>query len=129
MKNFLDLTPGSTAATDEAVKLYLPPTEAATVLAYLDGFQAAQPELEWSRVELQRLKAIGDKKAANMRGVRTAWIEAHIEDVIRCTKKSAFVGKPRCSWTSTLMRYYDRHSIKAPDIETVRRVVKEFNGF
>ncbi|WP_095195867.1 hypothetical protein [Pseudomonas sp. Irchel 3A7] len=79
--------------------------------------------------ELKRRQAVDDAKAATMRAFRTAWIEAHIEDVIRCTKKSAFEGKPRCRWTSILMRYYDRRGIKAPDIETVRRVVKEFNGF
>lgn len=42
MNNFLDLTPGSTHATDNAVKLYMPPVEAVTVLAYLDRLQALE---------------------------------------------------------------------------------------
>jgi hypothetical protein len=79
--------------------------------------------------DLAHRQAVDDAKAARMRAARTAWIEAHIENVIRCTKKPALVDKPRCRWTGILMRYYETHGIDAPDIETVRRVVKEFNGF
>lgn len=77
--------------------------------------------------ELKRRQTVDDAKTRHMRGCRTAWIEAHIEDVIRL-KKPALKGKSRCRWTSILMRYYETHGVKAPDIETVRRVVKEFSG-
>lgn len=45
MKNFLDTTAGSTAATDNAVKLYLPADDAARTLAYFDRLQALEAAL------------------------------------------------------------------------------------
>jgi hypothetical protein len=51
--NFLDTTIGSTHATNVAVQLYLPPDEAARVLAYLDRLQAleaAQPDPAHARL-------------------------------------------------------------------------------
>lgn len=88
----------------------------------------AQAYLYRDYAELKRRQAVDKAKAARMRGSRTAWIEAHIEYVIR-NKKPALADKPRCRWTGILMRFYERHGIPAPDIETVRRVVYEFNGF
>lgn len=79
--------------------------------------------------ERQRLQAINNAAAKRARDFKTAWIDAHIEDVIRSKKRSDLERKSRCDWTSILMRYYELNDIKAPDIETVRRVVYEFNGF
>ncbi|WP_207285129.1 hypothetical protein [Pseudomonas sp. FW300-N2A2] len=42
MNNFLDLTAGSTHATNVAVKLYMPVDEAARALAYFDRLQALE---------------------------------------------------------------------------------------
>lgn len=39
---FLDTTIGSTHAIDNAVKIYMPPAEATTVLAYFDRYQALE---------------------------------------------------------------------------------------
>ena len=111
----------STTPDQQQLRRRLPPDLYQRNNALLD-------ELERARLELKRRQAVDDAKTRHMRGVRTAWIEAHVEDVIR-SKKPALVDKSRCKWTGILMRFYERHGIAAPDIETVRRVVKEFNGF
>ncbi|UVJ46217.1 hypothetical protein NVV94_12155 [Pseudomonas sp. LS1212] len=92
--------------------------------------EARAPLLAWQRaqVELQRLQAIGNRKARLARDFRTALIEAHIEDVIR-RKRAALVDKNRCGWTSILMKFYELNGLDAPDIQTVRRVAYEFKGF
>jgi len=52
---FIDATAGSTGATNRAVLLYMPPAEAARVLAYLDQSQQQQLDLEHLKAEVQRL--------------------------------------------------------------------------
>lgn len=66
---YLDTTATSTAATDTAVRLYMPPAEASRVLAYLDRLQAleaAQPDpaharaARSDRIEALVLEALGN---------------------------------------------------------------------
>lgn len=110
----------SAADTAERARRMAPPL--------LNRTNALLDELEWSRAEVQRLHAIDARRAQCARESRTAWIDAHVEDVIR-TKQPALKDKPRCKWTSIVMRYYARKGKDAPDIETVRRVVYDFKGF
>lgn len=55
MKNFIDLTPGSTGAVNAAILRYMPPDEAKIQLAICDQSQAQQREVEQLRAEVQRL--------------------------------------------------------------------------
>ncbi|WP_448145386.1 hypothetical protein [Pseudomonas silesiensis] len=111
----------STALDDQYRARRLPPDLLGRTNALLD-------ELEWSRAEVRRLKAIGDKKAAAMRAARTAKLEALVTAAIQA-KRARLEKEPRHRWTSTLMvHYFDKRKITI-DEETVRRVVYSFPGF
>lgn len=121
--NFLDLTPGSTQATDIAVKLYLPPEQATTVLAICDGYQAAQPELEFLRAEVARLTP----DDAHARRCRTQSLEALILLALdNATLHAAVMAVNRVYRVSKvidhLREFKDRYEILRPPC---RKKVKE----
>jgi|SRR3990167_279564 len=100
----------STAETDRLVDLLMPAGHAAILRAACNT------------------KSKMDAKAATARAAKTAACKTKIEDAIHA-KRPALEGKHRCFWTSIILRYFARHGIEAPDIETVRAVVKGFSGF
>jgi hypothetical protein len=132
--SYLDLTPGSTGATNAAVTLYMPPVEAANVLAYLDSYQAQQSELERLQAEVQRLTP----NDAHARACRTADIE---KLVLRALDNMTLLAEiSDASWCKRtkkvrdhLIEFPDRYGDKVPSYASVRRVliklgfVKSFN--
>lgn len=96
------------------------------VINACNGVQAQQP-VDAQTEKALRLLAEAQARAKRMRSARTAWLEAHIEDVIR-TKRPALELKARCYWTSIILSYYERHGLDAPSEKVVRRVVREFKG-
>ncbi len=91
--SYLDLTPGSTGATNAAVTLYMPPVEAANVLAYLDSYQAQQSELERLQAEIQRLTP----NDAHARKCRSNDIEALVLLALsNATLHTAVIAATRC---------------------------------
>lgn len=131
----MTITHESTFLDDQNRALRLPPDLLHRTNILLDENSDLHIENDRLRAELDRQHAAqaaeqakASLHAQRMRQGRTAWIEAHIEDVIRA-KRPALISTPRCGWTSILMRHYTLRGIAAPDVETVRRVVKDFNGF
>lgn len=124
--SFLDLTPGSTGATNAAVTLYMPPAEAANVLIYLDGFQAQQRELERLHARLQRLTP----DPANARACRTDAIEALVLAALdNATLRADVLDSTRCRRTTKVREHLrenkdNRYDIdKPPTRESVRKVL------
>ncbi|MFG0320995.1 hypothetical protein ACF8EF_01425 [Pseudomonas sp. zjy_15] len=114
---FLDTTAGSTAATDTAVKLYMPPAEASRVLAYLDRLQAleaAQPD------------------PAHARAARTERIEALILEALgNATLHAEVMEAPNRKRVSTvidhLVEFGTRYRIKKPPCrETVCKILMKY---
>lgn len=113
---FLDTTAGSTAATDTAVKLYMPPAEASRVLAYFNRLQvleAAQPD------------------PARARAARSDRIEALILEALgNATLRSALAAVDPCHRVSKViahLNYYsERYNItKAPCRKKVHEVLQQ----
>lgn len=90
--------------------------------------EGAQAYLYGNDNELIWRRRLDYEAAERMRNARTQQLKDKIEAAIYA-KQPALEGKNRCFWTSIVMRYFARHGIEAPDIETVRSVVKEFSGF
>lgn len=135
----MNITAGSTAYDDQTRQRREGAELWGRTKSLLDERDSLEAEVAMLKVELARRQAADARKAAIMREARTAWIEAHIEEVIR-NKKRALVDNPRHKWTGILMPHFERrgikvldeetrHDIEVPDIKTVRRVVKEFRGF
>lgn len=78
-------------------------------------------ELVWRR-------RLDFEAAERMRAKHSADLQALVYAAIMA-KRLILERKHRCRWTSILMRHFARHGIEAPDIETVRKHVKEFSGF
>ncbi|MNJ49782.1 hypothetical protein D3C77_450330 [compost metagenome] len=116
--NFLDATAGSTAATDTAVKLYLPSTEAATVLAYLDRLQALETK---------------QPDPAHARAARSDRIEALVLEALEnTTLRTAVTDATPCARTSLIIehlrKYMTRYRIKKPPSRAkVREVLIKHN--
>lgn len=106
----LHTTAISTSETDLLIRLLLPAGHAALVTKACNTYS--------------KMKA----KSEQARAAKTAALKTKIEAAIHA-KRLVLEVKPRHAWTSILMRHFARHGIEAPDIETVRMVVKDFNGF
>lgn len=125
--NFLDLTPGSTHATNAAVTLYMPPVEAARVLAYLDRYQMLEPELERLRAEVKRLTPddahareckTHQKKALVLLALDNADLLARVLAAIPCHR----IGLVR----KHLRKHKDRYKIeKPPCYKTVKAILQK----
>ena len=120
MKNFIDTTAGSTTATDNAVKLYLPPEHAATVLAYLDQVPnpAKARQARTESIERLVLLAMGNATLrADLAGVDrafwTAKLIAHLNTEI--DKKARY--------TDEFMDLYGVNRPKTPSRAKVRETL------
>jgi len=98
--SFLDLTPGSTHATNVAIMTYMPPGPATTVLAICDSEQAAKAEVQRLEAEVQRLEADVRRLTpddANARQCRSADIEALVLEALgNATLLAAIKGVSPC---------------------------------
>ncbi|WP_042955507.1 hypothetical protein [Pseudomonas sp. G5(2012)] len=124
MKNFLDATVGSTHATNVAVTLYMPPAEATRVLAYLDSYQAQQPELERLQAEIKRLTP----DHAHARACRTQSIEALVLAALdNATLYADVMDSSWCKRTGKvrdhLLAHPERYGSKVPSHASVRKVL------
>lgn len=111
---FLDTTAGSTHATNIAVKLYMPPTEAATVLAYLNRCQeleAKQPDHAHARDSRTK-----DIEALVLLALSNATLNAAVMAVSPCF---------RATKVRDHLRYHlDRYNIlKPPTRDTIKAVL------
>ncbi len=109
---FIDTTAGSTHATDTAVKLYLPPEHAVTVLAYLDHLQAleaAQPDPAHARQRRTQ-----DIEALILLALDNATLHAAVMAVNRVYRVSKVIDH--------LREFKDRYEILRPPC---RRTVRE----
>ncbi|WP_449439692.1 hypothetical protein [Pseudomonas migulae] len=107
MNNILDLTAGSTHTTDNAVKLYMPPAEAARVLAYLD--QVPNPaKARQSRTQ--------QKEALVLEALTNVTLVAAIMSVAPCFRAT----KVR----DHLIKHKDRYNIsKPPTRDTIAAIL------
>ena len=126
--SYLDLTPGSTHATDNAVKMYMPMDEAKRTLAYFDSYQAQQTELERLQAEIRRLTP----DHAYARQCRTAKLEAlvllaldndrlraEVQDTTRCRRTELV----RTHLRENATRY---NILKPPTRESVKKVLIKY---
>ncbi|MNJ30882.1 hypothetical protein D3C77_254950 [compost metagenome] len=78
--------------------------------------------------ELTRRRTSDAARGERVRSARTAQLESLVIEAIQA-KQARLERENRCAWTSILLAHFARRGIKAPDEETVRRVVKSFPGF
>jgi hypothetical protein len=125
MTNFLDATAGSTHATDNAVKLYMPPEHAARVLAYLDQLPnpAKARQARTDSIEALVLLAMGSAKLrADLEGVNRAfWVTKLI------THLNAVVDN-KARYTEEFMSLYGVKRPRTPSRAKIRDVLVK-HGF
>ncbi|MHA6232732.1 hypothetical protein [Pseudomonas fluorescens group sp. PF-69] len=92
--NFLDTTAGSTYAVNVAIQRFMPPAEAATVLAILDAYRAAPTAAKVARAQRAR-----EAKAARKRAAVSAGVERYRPQLVSWT------GTPtaRAKWLAKLL--------------------------
>lgn len=130
MNNFLDLTAGSTHATNVAVTTYMPPEQAATVLAYLDQLQAQQPELERLQAEVKRLTP----DDAHARNCKTQQKEALVLAALdNDTLRVAVVNAIRCHKIGLVIKHLrknmERYKIEKPPCHRTVEAILQKHGY
>ncbi|MFG0765683.1 hypothetical protein ACF8Q9_02155 [Pseudomonas sp. TYF_15] len=114
--SFLDLTPGSTHATDAAVKRHLPEAEASRVLAYFDRLQAL--EAKQPNPAHARAARSASIEALILKALNSATLRADLAAVAPCYRVSKVI--------SHLNRYSARYNIeKAPCRKKVHEVLQQ----
>lgn len=135
--SFLDLTPGSTHATNVAIMTYMPPGPATTVLAICDSEQAAKAEVQRLEAEVQRLEADVRRLTpddAHARQCRSADIEALVLRALENATLHADVMAVHQSFrTKKIIKHLgknkDRYGIEKPPCRKTVKAILIKHGY
>lgn len=126
--SFLDLTPGSTHATNVAITTYMPPVEAAATLAICDQLQA---QLERLQAEVKRLTP-DDAHARNCKTQqKEALVLAALDNADLLTRVVAATRRNKIGLVIKHLRKHkdDRYNIEKPPCHKTVKAILQKHGY
>lgn len=125
--SFLDLTPGSTHATNVAITTYMPPEHAAATLAVCDQLQA---QLERLQAEVKRLTPddaharnckTQQKEALVLLALSNATLHAAVVEAIPCHRIGLVIKH--------LRKHMARYEIEKPPCHKTVKAILQKHGY